>query len=242
MTAIKLLFLQIFEKALHNGVVIGMTLCREGLNHVEAVKLLSEVGGGELSSSVCVEHDTLGDAPEPDCVPKRINGQEAVDFPAHPAGDDFPGEQVQDDADIAEPTADPNIGKVTDPAQVWRILVKSLVKQIGAGSSFLFCIPGPRRLYSAHLREFHFFHQAVHPTFTDGYAIITHKTDSYLTGTQSLVGFGVDIQNLSLDFHVFLLPAGRLTINILVISTPIDVQNPAEDGNAVLSRQCLDGF
>ena len=96
--------------------------------------------------------------------------------------------------------------------------------------------------YSAHLGELPLFHQAVHPTFTDGYAIITRETDSYLTRPQALIGFGIDIQDFSFDFHIFLLPAGGLTIDILVISTPVDVQNPAKDGNAMLSGQCLDGL
>lgn len=143
---------------------------------------------------------------------------------------------------LAEPTADPNIGKVADPAQVWRILVKSLGKQIRAGSAFLSCISGSRGFYSAHLGEIHLFHQAVHPTFTDGYAIITREIDPYLTRPQAFIRLGIDIQDFPFDFHVFLLPAGGLTIDILVISTPVDVQNPAKDGNEMLSGQCLDGL
>ena len=94
----------------------------------------------------------------------------------------------------------------------------------------------------AHLGELHLFHQAVHSTFTDRYAIIARETDSYLTSAQAFIGFDIDIQDFSLDFHIFLLPVRGLTIDIFVISTPIDVQNPAEDGNAVLSGQCLDGL
>ena len=86
-----------------------MPLCGEGLNHVEAIDFLAKIGRGELRPSVCVEHDALGDAPELHCIPQRINGEETVDFSAYPTGDDFPGVQIQNSADIAEAIANPNI-------------------------------------------------------------------------------------------------------------------------------------
>ena len=57
-----------------------MPLCRERLNHVEAINFLPESGRGELRTSVSVEHYTLGDASEPDCIPQCINGEKTVDF------------------------------------------------------------------------------------------------------------------------------------------------------------------
>lgn len=82
MPAIQLLLLQILEKTLHNGVIVWMPLCREGLNHVEAIDFLAKIGRGELRTSVYVEHDTLGNAPELHCIPQSINGEETVDFSA----------------------------------------------------------------------------------------------------------------------------------------------------------------
>ena len=119
---------------------------------------------------------------------------------------------------------------------------KLLGKQISTSSGFLFCISGSRRFYGAHLGAVHLFHQSVHPTFTDGYAIITCETDSYFASSQAFIGFGIDFQDFLLDFHIFLLPAGSLTIDKLVISTSVDVQNPAKDRNAMLSRQCLNSL
>ena len=95
---------------------------------MEAIHFLPKIGRGELRTSVCVEHDALGGAPELDCIPQCIAR-------------------------------------------------KLLGKQIGTGSGFLFCISGSRRFYGAHLGAVHLFHQSVHPTFTDGYAIITCETD-----------------------------------------------------------------
>ena len=87
---IKLFLLQVLEEALHNGAIVGVPLCRERLNHVEPIKFFLKVGGGEGGTSVCVEHDLLGDASESGCILQCINDQKTADFPAHPKGNHFP--------------------------------------------------------------------------------------------------------------------------------------------------------
>lgn len=44
MPAISLILLQILEKARHNGVIVWMPLCGEGLIHVEAIHFLPKRG------------------------------------------------------------------------------------------------------------------------------------------------------------------------------------------------------
>lgn len=54
--------------------------------------------------------------------------------------------------------------------------------------------------------------------------------------------FGVDLQNLLLEFQVLLLCGRRLSFFIFVVSTPIDVENPAKDGDTVLFEPSPTGF
>ena len=100
----------------------------------------------------------------------------------------------------------------------------------------------PGRLGSAHFWEIHLFYQPVHPTFADGYAILTLKTDFHLADAQTLVRFSIVFQNLSFNLRIFPFPFGELPVDELVIGAAVDVQHPAEDGDAVLAGQRPDGF
>lgn len=76
--------------------------------------------------------------PQPDGIPQGVNGQEAIDFATGPAGDDLPGIEDRDDADVTEASTDFYIGKVTDLYQIRSFLIKSLRKQILADAGVLF--------------------------------------------------------------------------------------------------------
>jgi len=72
--------------------------------------------------------------------------------------------------------------------------------------------------------------------------MLPRKAERHLFRSQPLVGPGVEFQNPLPDFHIFLLPAGRLAPEMLVICTPVDLQHPAENSNGVLARQGIDGI
>ena len=61
---------------------------------------LAKIFGSELASSIRMEHDAIGDVPQPYGIPQSVNGQEAVNFVSDPAGNDLSGIEVQDSADV----------------------------------------------------------------------------------------------------------------------------------------------
>ena len=67
---VQFLFFQILEKALHDSVVIGVALGGKGLDHPQLVDHLAEVPGSKLTSSIRMEHDTFGNAPQPYSIPQ----------------------------------------------------------------------------------------------------------------------------------------------------------------------------
>ena len=77
---------EIFDKAFHNRIVIGVAFLGEGLNHVKRIQFLSEIGRSKLSFPVGVEHHALRNASVPDSVPEGIQSQTS------PAGC-WPGKQ-----------------------------------------------------------------------------------------------------------------------------------------------------
>ena len=94
-------------------------------------------------------------------------------------------------------------------------------------------------LDSGHFREIHFFHQLVHPTFTDGYAKITRKTKPDFAASQALTGFSIDLQNLLPDVLILLLSGRRLPVYVPIIGAAVNIEYPAKDGEMWC---CLDNF
>ena len=194
---------------------------------MKRIQFFPEVGRGKLSAPVEMEHDALRNASVPDCIPP-------------------PGKQVQNDAEITEPLANPDIGKVADPDQIGSRLIKLLGKQIleRLGDIRLFRRSG--RFDSRHFGEIHFFHQPVHPTFADGYAKITCKTKPDFPAAQALAGFGVDLQDFlpnALIYALIFLFSGRwLPVYVAVIGAAVDVEYPAKNGDTVLAGKRPDSF
>ena len=125
--------LQELEKALHNSIVIRMTLSGKRLYHVQPIQFFAKIRRSELGTPVRMEHDAGRDISCPHCVPQGVNGQKTVDFAAYPASNYFSGKQVQDRADIVKSAGNSNVGKIADPDQVRSFLVKSLGQQIRIG-------------------------------------------------------------------------------------------------------------
>ena len=168
MPPVQLLFFEIFEKTFHNGIVIGMPFPGKGRNHVEGIQFFPEIGRGKLSASVGMEHDALRNASVSDSIPESMECKEPIQSGADPVGNDPPGKQVQNDAEITEPLANPDIGKVADPDQIGSRLIKLLGKQILERLGVIRLFRRSGRFDSGHFGEIHLFHQAVHPTFADG--------------------------------------------------------------------------
>ena len=97
------------------------------------------------------------------------------------------------------------------------------------------------RFHGTHFGEIHLFHQPVHSTFTDGYAIFPRKTEFHFAGAQTLVRLGVDLQYPAFQQLVFLLPGRGLTAEMFVIGTAVDTEHPAQNGDPVLSGKRLNG-
>ena len=86
------------------------------------------------------------------------------------------------------------------------------------------------------------FHQPVHSTFTDGYAILLCETELHFTKAKAFIRFRVNLQNLFLKLLIFLLSVRRLAVNVLVVGASVYVKYPAEDGDAMLFGKSPDRF
>lgn len=188
-----------------------------------------------------MEHDALRDAAQPDRVPQGVQGQEAVDFASDPAGDDLSGIEIQDGANVMEFSTDFYIGKVTDPDEIRRFLVKSLREEILADAGILLVYRRLWRLYGTHFGQLHLFHQPIHPTFADVYAMLPRKTKGHLPDAQPFVGSGVKFQDSLPNLQILLFSVRGLPPQMLVIGAAVDPEHAAEDGDAMLAGQCVDG-
>lgn len=242
MPPVQFLFFEIFEKTFHNGIVIGMPFPGKGRNHVKGIQFFPEIGRGKLRAPVGVEHDALRNASVPDSVPESLQSEEPVQAGAGPVGNDPPGKEIQNDAEIAEPLTNSDIGKVADPDQIGSRLIKLLSKQVLERLGVVRLFRRSGRFDSRHFGEIHFFHQPVHPTFADGYAKITSKTKSDFTAAQALTGFGVDLQDFLPDALIFLFSGRWLPVYVAVIGAAVDVEYPAKNGDTVLAGKRLDSF
>ena len=242
MPPVQLLFFQVFEKTFHNGIVIRVASFGEGLNHVKGIQFFPEVGRGKLRAPVGMEHDALRNASVPDSVPESLQGEEPVQASANPVSNNPPGKEIQNDAEIAEPLTNSNIGKVADPDQVGSRLIKFLSEQVLERLGVIRLFRRSGRFDRRHFGEIHFFHQPVHPTFADGYAKITCKTKSDFAAAQALSSFGVDFQDFLPDMLILLLSGRGLPVYVAVVSAAVNIEHPAKDGDTVLAGKRLDSF
>ena len=83
----------------------------------------------------------------------------------------------------------------------------------------------------------HGFHQAVHSSDVDGYAIFHRKALPYFIGAEAFAGFGVQFRNGGADFLVFQRMRSRGMVEMLVIGAAADAKDTAEDTDVVLKPQ-----
>ena len=109
-------------------------------------------------------------------VMESVDGQKTIHFGGNAISDDLARKQIKDDTKIVKPASSAKVSKITHPNEIWFWLIEILSENIFAGK-ILRGMTRARRLYSAHFREIHGFHESVHSTDTDMDAIITLKTD-----------------------------------------------------------------
>ena len=86
------------------------------------------------------------------------------------------------------------------------------------------------------------FHQPAHSTFTDEYAILLCETELHFTKAKAFIRFCINLQNLFLKLLILLHPGREMAVDVLIVSTPVYVKNPAKDGDPMLFGKRLDRF
>ena len=98
------------------------------------------------------------------------------------------------------------------------------------------------RFIRGHTWQLKGFHQTVHSADTDVNAIITLKNTGNFISTKTLVVISMNLQNKP-GYLLILFGATRwLRIVMLVISTSVDTQNPAEGFDVMLEAELMNRF
>ena len=58
----------------------------------------------------------------------------------------------------------------------------------------------------------------------------------------AFIRFCINLQNLFLKLLILLLPGREMAVDVLIVSTPVYVKNPAKDGDPMLFGKSLDRF
>ena len=95
-------------------------------------------------------------------------------------------------------------------------------------------------LFGGHPRKLKRFHQPVHSSNTDVYAIITLKDIGNLVGAKPFVVIGIDLKDEPGNFLVFLCTIGRFRTVMLVISAPVDTEDFTKNFDVMLKAQLMD--
>lgn len=221
-TTIRFLFFQIFEKALHNGVVVGVTLSRKGLDNIQIIQVFSELFGRVLRTSVGVKNYSVRFASVCD---RKINGihcRLCIDFIRQLVRNDFSWIKIHNRAQIIKSSAGFQICEIADPYEVRSGLLKPLAKNV---LTFSYIRSGFEfsRFDSTHFRKIHTFHKPAHSADAYVYAIITLKTQSYFFRSEPFAAFSVQVKNTSANALIFKLSFWFFEVDKLVISASIDV-------------------
>lgn len=84
------------------------------------------------------------------------------------------------------------------------------------------------------------FHQPVHPSDTDVYAIVTPEDVSDFISAQAFIVIRMDMEDQRSDLLVLFDARGGFRREMLVISASVDPENAAERFNAMLETQLMD--
>ena len=85
------------------------------------------------------------------------------------------------------------------------------------------------------------FHQSVHPSGTDAYAIVTSEDVGDFISAQPFAVICMDMENQRSNMLVLPDAWGGFGREMFVISASVDPENAAERFNAVLETQLMNG-
>lgn len=85
------------------------------------------------------------------------------------------------------------------------------------------------------------FHQSVHPSDTDAYAIVTPEDVGDFISAKPFVVIRMDMENQRSNLLVLPDAWGGFRREMFVISASVDPENAAERFNVVLETQLMDG-
>ena len=88
----------------------------------------------------------------------------------------------------------------------------------------------------------HTLHQPVHSSGADVYAIVTLKDVLDLVSPKAFVIISINMQDHGFKTPVFRNAGGRFLSKMLVISTPVDIQNTAECTDVMLKTELVNSI
>ena len=236
--AVGFFFLEVLEEALAAGIVKRIAFLREGLHDIQLIQYLFKGMGCVLRAPVGVEHQAVRVSAEGISFPEGLDHQFAVGSWGQFPRDDFPGEEIHDNAKVVPLAGGFQIGDVAYPDQIRRFLIELLVQVVVISPVITFC-GAVMRFVRGHGGQLHGAHQAVHSTDADVNAIVTLKDVCDLISSDTFVAVSVDLQDCLLDALVFFDPGSRLGIEVLIVSASIHVQDAAERFDAVLKTELM---
>ena len=124
--SVRLLLLQIYEEALHDRIVVGMTFDREGLNHSHLIQALLKGFGSEPAASVRVKNHTVTFAASSKGGVGRTDSQMGINVGGDFVHDDFSGIQIHDRTQAFIPRANAYMGEIAHPSAVGCCLAEPL--------------------------------------------------------------------------------------------------------------------
>lgn len=98
------------------------------------------------------------------------------------------------------------------------------------------------RLFGRHAWKPKSFHQSVHSSDADAYAIITLKDVSNFIGTKTFSVVNVNLKNQLGDLLIYFGAISRLGMVMLVISASVNAENSAKSFDIVLQTQLMNGI
>ena len=238
--AVGFFFLEVLEEALAAGIVKGITFLREGLHDIQLIQHPFKGIGCVLCAPVGVEHQAFRASAEGISLPESLDHQFAVGPWGQFPGDDFPGEEIHDNAKVVPLAGCFQIGDIAYPDQIRRFLIELLVQMVVISPVITF-YSAVMRFVRGHGGQLHGAHQAVHSTNADVDAIVTLEDVSDFVSSDTFVAVSVDLQDSLLDALVFFDTGRGFGIEVLVISASIHVQYAAERFDAVLEAELMYG-
>lgn len=241
MPSIQLLFLEKFEEGLHNRIVVWIAGRRERLHDIALIQKTSKWLRGILRSPVGMKQYRLRPPPFEICLFHRVHYELSVCLMADTPRNDFPREQIQNDANVMKPFVCADISDVARPDPIGPLRIELLFEDVRARGIVLLRVPvRNRRFLRRHLGQLHSSHQPVHSSHADLYAIFRLEATAHFVSAQTLIRTGVKTQDLPPDILVFERPGGSRTEEVLVVRTSIDPQNPAQSLDGMLVPKLMD--